>query len=421
VNGKAPSSRETSGSPAPRPLAVGRYARRLQEEFQRREPVRLIGEVCDLGRSAVQMRFELRDSDGAVPASIWRRDIEGMGLTEEDLREGAMVVVTGHPDYYPGGIHASPSFVFRIDELRLAGEGDLLAQLEALRRQLRLEGLFGLQKQLRRPLLPKTIGVVTSEQGAAGRDLAAALRRRGWAGTLIWAYTPVQDRHAAPAIATAIGDLAARPEVDVIVATRGGGSRSDLWTFCDESLCRTVAALRVPVIAAVGHERDSTLIDDVAAEACSTPTHAAEAAVPLECNAARRNLLHSAVALGRASDAAVGKRGAGATAQRVSRLSRAAAVTMRRRRRELLHLAMALRAHDPERLHKRGYALVEGPDGEPVRSGEAARAAARVSLRFSDSRVAATIDSVEGGSLEGGAASAGSESGGGTATAGGES
>jgi exodeoxyribonuclease VII large subunit len=189
--------------------------------------------------------------------------------------------------------------------------------------------------------------------------------------------------------------------VDVIVATRGGGSRADLWAFCDESLCRTVAMLRVPVIAAVGHERDSTLIDDVAAEACSTPTHAAEAAVPLECNAARRDLARSAVALRRARDAAVGKGGADATTQRVSRLSRVAAVTMRRRRQELLHLAMALRAHDPERLHKRGYALIEGPDGEPVRSGEAARAAARVSLCFSDGRVAATIDPGDGAATTG--------------------
>jgi exodeoxyribonuclease VII large subunit len=371
---------------------VGSYARSLQEEFWRREPVELIGEVCDLGRSAVQMRFELRDSDGAVPASIWLNVLEDMDVAEGDLREGSMVVVTGHPDYYPGGMHASPSFVFRIDDLRLAGEGDLLVQLEALRGQLRLEGLFGLQKQLHRPLLPKTIGVVTSEAGAAGRDLVVALRRRGWSGALIWAYAPVQDRHAAPTITTAIGDLAARPEVEVIVATRGGGSRADLWAFCDEKLCRTVATLRVPVIAAVGHERDSTLIDDVAAEACSTPTHAAEAAVPLECNTARRDLARSALALRRARDAAIAQRGAAATSQRVSRLSRAAAVTMRRRRRELLHLALALRAHDPERLHKRGYALVEGPDGEPVRSGEAARAAGRVSLRFSDGRVGATID-----------------------------
>ena len=104
---------------------------------------------------------------------------------------------------------------------------------------------------------------------------------------MVWAFAPVQDRHAAPAIAAAIQGLAARPEVEAIVVTRGGGSLADLWAFCDETLCRTVAMLRVPVVSAIGHERDSTLIDDVAAVACSTPTHAAEAAVPLDCGAAR--------------------------------------------------------------------------------------------------------------------------------------
>ncbi len=160
-----------------------------------------------------------------------------------------------------------------------------MARLEALRKQLQAEGLFELQKQLARPALPKTIGVVTAEGGAARRDLLAGLARRGWAGTIVWAFAPVQDRRAAPAIATAIQDLAARPEVETILVTRGGGSLADLWAFCDETLCRTVAMLRVPVISAIGHERDSTLIDDVAAFACSTPTHAPEAVVPLDCGA----------------------------------------------------------------------------------------------------------------------------------------
>src|SRR6185436_3657911 len=138
---------------------------------------------------------------------------------------------------------------------------------------------------------------VTAESGAARRDLVAGLERRGWRGTLVWGFAPVQDRHAAPAIAAAIQDLAARPEVDVIVVTRGGGSLADLWAFCDETLCRTVAMLRVPVISAVGHERDSTLVDDVAAVACSTPTHAADAAVPLDVDAARDSLGRCAATL----------------------------------------------------------------------------------------------------------------------------
>src|SRR5207237_8949012 len=114
----------------------------------------------------------------------------------------------------------------------------------------------------------------------------AGLGRRGWAGRLIWAFAPVQDRHAAPRIAAALRELAALEQVEVAIVARGGGSLADLFAFCDEALCRTVALLRVPVISSVGHHTDRTLIDDVAAVSCSTPTHAAEAAVPVDLNAA---------------------------------------------------------------------------------------------------------------------------------------
>src|SRR6201999_4030768 len=242
------------------------------------------------------------------PCAIWLSDLERAGLPEGALRDGAEVVIAGGLDYYPGGGSASANFCFRAPHVRLAGEGDLMARLEALRTQLRAEGLFELQKKLARPALPKTIGVVTAEGGAARRDLLAGRGRRGGGGTVVWAFAPVQDRHAAPKIARALQDLAARPEIEAIVVTRGGGSLADLWAFCDETLCRTVAMLRVPVISAVGHERDSTLIDDVAAVACSTPTHAAEAAVPLDCVAARRGLGRAGLSLRRAAEGAVGAR-----------------------------------------------------------------------------------------------------------------
>ena len=129
--------------------------------------------------------------------------------------------------------------------------------------------------------------MVTGESGKARDDVLAGLRRRGWAGRVVWAFAPVQDRHAAPAITRALQDLAAVEEVEVVVVARGGGSMADLFAFCDETLCRTVALLRVPVIASVGHHTDRTLIDDVAAVSCSTPTHAAETAVPLHCGEAR--------------------------------------------------------------------------------------------------------------------------------------
>jgi exodeoxyribonuclease VII large subunit len=392
--------------------------------------------VTGVSRSKVQAYFELRDAEGAVPCAIWLDDLERTGLPDGGLRDGAEVVIAGGPDYYPGGGQASPSFSFRATHVRLAGEGDLLARLEALRRQLRSEGLFELQGKLPRPLLPKTIGVVTAESGAARRDLLAGLRRRGWAGTVVWAFAPVQDRRAAPAIAGAIQDLAARPEVEAIVVTRGGGSLADLWAFCDETLCRTVAMLRIPVISAVGHERDSTLLDDVAAVACSTPTHAAEATVPLDAAAARRDLRRCVAALRRAGAGGLGVRTrhlvalarGPARALRRERIGlnqktreiraaserglaerrafqrrialvvldrarrRAAGAEMGSRRDALRRVEVALRAHEPEHTLERGYALAEDVDGEPLTNAAAAAAAGRVRLRFADGRVEATID-----------------------------
>jgi exodeoxyribonuclease VII large subunit len=335
----------------PGPYPVGRYAQKLQGWMRERARVQLIGEVTGVGRSKVQAYFELRDGQGAVPCAIWLNDLEKAGLPEGALRDGAELVISGGPDYYPGGGQASPSFSFRATHVRLAGEGDLLARLEALRKQLRAEGLFELQKQLARPLLPKTIGVVTAESGAARRDLLAGLGRRGWGGTVVWAFAPVQDRHAAPAIAAAIQGLAARPEVEAIVVTRGGGSLADLWAFCDETLCRTVAMLRVPVVSAIGHERDATLIDDVAAVACSTPTHAAEAAVPLDCAAARRDLQRCAAALRRAGEGAIGTR-----ARHLAALARGPARALQRERGALNQKIREIRAASERRIEdRRGF------------------------------------------------------------------
>src|ERR1700710_2551688 len=327
------------GPDLPGPFTVGRYANKLKGWMRERPRVLLIGEVTGMGRSKVQAYFELRDGDGAVPCAIWLNDLEKAGLPREALRDGVEVVIAGGPDYYPGGGAASPSFCFRATHLRLAGEGDLLARLEALRTQLRAEGLTELQKQLARPALPKAIGVVTAEGGAARRDLLAGLQRRGWGGAVVWAFAPVQDRHAAPTIARALQDLAARPEIEAIVVTRGGGSLADLWAFCDETLCRTVAMLRVPVVSAVGHERDSTLIDDVAAVACSTPTHAAEAAVPLDCVAARRELGRAVSSLQRVREGAIGAR-----ARHLAALARGPARALQRERSGLNQKIREIRA-----------------------------------------------------------------------------
>src|SRR5205085_8464648 len=195
------------------------------------------------------------------------------------------------------------------------------------------------QKLLARPALPRRIGVVTAETGAARRDFLAGLERRGWRGTIVWGYAPVQDRRAAGAIARAIQDLAAVGDVDTIVVTRGGGSIADLWAFCDETLCRTVALLPVPVISAVGHHVDRTLIDDVAAVCCSTPTHAAEAAVAVDCGAARAGLLEAATRIDTRGRAAVLDR-----ARRLLSFSRAPRERVTAHRTHLHQKARELRA-----------------------------------------------------------------------------
>jgi exodeoxyribonuclease VII large subunit len=426
------------GSSLAGPFPVGAYAEKLREELRKRARVQLFGEVWNLRMSKAKVYFELRDGDGAVPCAMWRDAFERLGLAAGTVADGSQVVVAGGPDYYPGSRTSSPSFSFDVTGLRIAGEGDLLAQLEALRRTLAAQGLFEPQKALARPALPRCIGVVTGEGGKARDDVLAGLRRRGWSGRLVWAFAPVQDRHAAPRITRALQDLAALEEVEVIVVARGGGSLADLFAFCDETLCRTVALLRVPVIASVGHHTDRTLIDDVAAVSCSTPTHAAESAVPCHPLEARQSLARCAAAL-----EAHGRRAVVGRARHLAALSRAPAQAIERHRRALHQrlrelrasarrrltddqrrvaqralvlsrkagaaagpeaanrraalegMAAALAANDPERTVARGYAIVDDGAGAIVTSAAQARALGDVRLFFGDGPVGAHIKDME--------------------------
>src|SRR4051794_12687215 len=215
------------GSTLTGPYSVGQYAAALRDRLRGFAKVQVFGEVFGFKAGRAKVWFELRDATGALPCSMWRRDWDALGVGQ--LADGGQVVAAGGCDYYPGSRTASPSFSFAVSGLRLAGEGDLLAQLEQLRRRLHAEGLFAPQKQLPRPGLPRCIGVVCGETGKARDDVLAGLRRRGWGGRLVWAFAPVQDRHAAPAVTRALQDLAACEEVEIVVVARGGGSLADLF------------------------------------------------------------------------------------------------------------------------------------------------------------------------------------------------
>src|SRR3954453_1837424 len=229
------------GSSLPGPWPVGQYAAALRERLRRFARVQVFGEVFGLKAGRAKVWFELRDGSGALPCSMWRKDWDALGL--ESLGDGSVVVAAGGCDFYPGSRASSPSFSFTVSALRVAGEGDLLAQVERLRKALPPEGLLEPQKRLARPSLPRVIGVVTGEGGKARDDVLAGLRRRGWAGRVVWAFAPGQDRHAAPAITRALQDLAAcraspRARPGRWSWWRGGAARSPT---CSRSATRRCA------------------------------------------------------------------------------------------------------------------------------------------------------------------------------------
>ena len=454
----SPASPSPAGIPdsaLPGPFPVGEYAAALRGRLRSFARVQLMGELVNLRPSRARVYFELRDAGGAIPCAAWRGDWDAMVARAGAPAEGMQVVVAGGCDYYPGSATSSPGFSFSVLDLRLAGDGDLLARIERLRKQLDMEGLLEMQKRLALPTLPRTIGVVTGEGGKARDDLLAALARRGWAGRLVWGFAPVQDRHAAPAIVRALGELVSVAGVEVAIVARGGGSLADLLCFCDETLCRTVALLGVPVIASVGHHTDRTLLDDVAAVSCSTPTHAAEAAVRVDCTRARAEQAAAAARVREHARRAMRPRqGLAATATRLrehgrravltrarllASLSRAPAAHLDRQRtrlhqqlreiragsrrrvdserrvterravvlqrkaasaaldcrerrpRELAQLALVLAGHDPQRTLERGYVLAQAATGEPVLTAASAREAAELRLRFADGSLPARI------------------------------
>ncbi|WP_281650017.1 exodeoxyribonuclease VII large subunit [Novacetimonas hansenii] len=270
--------------------------------------IRVRGEITEFKRySSGHLYFSLKDEKGKLSSVVWRGSVSRLGLKPEN---GVEVIATGKISSY--GERSSYQMV--IDRLEYAGEGALLARIEKLRLRLAQEGVFDAERKQRIPFLPRVIGVVTSAQGAVLHDIRTTVARRFPRDLLVWPV-PVQGEGAAERIAEAVAGFdridgrtgIARP--DVLIVARGGGSLEDLMAFNDESVLRAVAACTIPVISAVGHETDTTLIDFVSDRRAPTPTAAAEMAVPvraeLEADLAHRmarlsNGLGRVLQLGRA-------------------------------------------------------------------------------------------------------------------------
>lgn len=251
--------------------------RTIETTFDR---VRVRGEISrpNYHRSG-HLYLTLKDEKAVIDAVCWRGAVSKLGLRAE---EGMEVIVTGKLTTFPGG----SKYQVVIEQMELAGEGALLKLLEDRRKRLMAEGLFEADRKRPLPFLPRVIGVVTSPSGAVIRDILHRVADRFPRHVILWPVA-VQGEKAAADIAAAVAGFNAitpngpvqRP--DVLIVGRGGGSLEDLWGFNEEVVVRAVAESTIPVISAVGHETDTTLIDFVADRRAPTPTGAAEMAVPV--------------------------------------------------------------------------------------------------------------------------------------------
>lgn len=238
--------------------------------------VRVRGEITGFrgAHSSGHCYFALKDAGAKLDAVIWRGSFNRL---RAKLQEGLEVIATGKLTSYPG----KSSYQIIIENIEPAGIGALMALLEERKRKLAAEGLFDADRKKPLPYLPQKIGVITSPTGAVIRDILHRLQDRFPRHVIVWPVR-VQGETAAAEVVTAINGFNVMVDKpDLLIVARGGGSLEDLWPFNDEAIVRAVAASQIPVISAIGHETDTTLIDHAADWRAPTPTAAAERAVPV--------------------------------------------------------------------------------------------------------------------------------------------
>ena len=237
--------------------------------------IRVRGEISGLKKhSSGHTYFALKDADAVMDAVSWRGSLKDTSVA---LEEGLEIIATGRLTTYP----SRSKYQMVVEEFEPTGQGALLKLLEERKARLAAEGLFDIARKKPLPPYPQKIGVVTSPTGAVLQDILHRLEDRYPCHVLVWPVL-VQGQGAAEQIATAIEGLnnLTNPP-DVIIVARGGGSLEDLWAFNEETVVRATAASQIPLISAVGHETDTTLIDYASDRRAPTPTAAAEIAVPV--------------------------------------------------------------------------------------------------------------------------------------------
>jgi exodeoxyribonuclease VII large subunit len=399
--GPAGDARPTADAPWP----VGLLAAKIGAYIDRLGTAWVEGEITQWSVSGGTVYGKLKDleQDATISFSVWS---SVRARIPKDLKQGDRVIALIKPNYWVKG----GTLTMQVYEIRHVGLGDLLERLERLRATLAAEGLFSAERKRRLPFLPHRIGLVTGKDSDAEKDVLRNAQLRWPAVQFRTIYAAVQGDRAAAEVTGAIRALDADPEVDVIIVARGGGDFQNLLSFSDESLVRAVAAIRTPLVSAIGHEADRPLLDDVADLRASTPTDAAKRVVPdvseelariEQARARMRSRVTHTVAIEVDRIAALRSRPSLASPavlvdRRADELSRYLARGGELLERELEradttthHLTGRLRALSPQSTLARGYAIALREDGHVLRSAEDAPAGTKLRLRLTDGSLGA--------------------------------
>lgn len=297
-------------------LQVGQLVRliaaRLRDEFA---AVRVEGEITDFSHyRGRHMYFKLKDEEALIQCAMFSTANRRLTFKPAD---GQRVIAVGQVQAYT----PRSSYQLIVSDMRETGVGKLLQQFEALKRKLREEGLFDEERKRAIPLLPNRIGLVSSRESAAARDVVTVLRSRFPALPVVLYHTQVQGAGSAEQVVAALRAVVEQETCDLVILARGGGDLEDLATFNDEHLARFIAAFPVPLISGVGHETDYTIADFVADRRAATPSQAAEIATPDAADWLRR-VERARSSIGQAAGSVLSNRGR-SLSQLSGRLNRA--------------------------------------------------------------------------------------------------
>ncbi len=396
---------ETS-SESPAPVRVVTEA--IKEYVDRLGPIWIEGEIAELNERSGMMAFmRLRDTSADMSLSVMCH--KSVIAAVKPLPANARVVIYAKPSWYT----KSGTLSMSAKEIRQVGVGELLARLEALKSLLAEEGLFSIDRKVPLPVLPRKVGLICGRNTDAEKDVVENARRRWPAVEFEIREVTVQGAAAVVEVSAALRDLEADSEVDVIIITRGGGSFEDLLPFSDESLIRLAASCETPIVSAIGHEKDSPLLDLVADYRASTPTDAAKRVVPdiaeevtniqklrdraYRALSARVEYESNFIAQLRSRPV---MKDPGAFLTILSeelndlrqRSTRSFAATIDAERKELKAITAHLRSLSPQSTLDRGYSVVRDAKGEVIRDPKQLKSGDLLAIKVAKGETSATVN-----------------------------